>query len=175
MFRRLRLISAALYVHTYVMTPYLTTWECSHQTHAVQHGDINASTHAQSIMGSECSNDHKGRGLCNIADEHPLALRTECSTTPKWRSVIPSAYMHVSAFTPHQCSFVRAYIRDDPVFNHMRVLSPDACGATRRHQRIHTCAEYHGVRVLKRPQGTRALQYCGWTPTSSAHRVLNNT
>ncbi len=27
--------------------------------------------------------------------------------------------------------FVRTYIRDDPVFNHMRVLSPDACGATR--------------------------------------------
>ncbi len=46
----------------------------------MQHGDINASTHAQSIMGPECSNDHKGRGLCNIADEHPLALRTECST-----------------------------------------------------------------------------------------------
>ena len=39
----------------------------------------------------------------------------------------------------------------------MRVLSPDACGATRRHQRIHACAECHGARVLKRPQGTRAL------------------
>ncbi len=47
----------------------------------------------------------------------------------------------------------------------MRVLSPDACGATRRHQRIHACAECHGARVLKRPQGTRALQYCEWTPT----------
>ena len=52
--------------------------------------------------------------------------------------------MHVSAFTPHQC----------------RVLSPDACGATRKRQRIHACAECHGARVLKRPQGTRALQYC---------------
>ncbi len=83
MFRRLRLISAALYVRRYAMTPYLTTRECSHQTHAVQHGDTNASTHAQSVMGPECSNDHKGRGLCNIANEHPLALRTECSTTPK--------------------------------------------------------------------------------------------
>ncbi len=31
----------------------------------------------------------------------------------------------------------------------MRVLSPEACGATRRHQRIHTCAECHGARVLK--------------------------
>ena len=41
----------------------------------------------------------------------------------------------------------------------MRVLSPDACGATPRHQRIHACAECHGARVLKRPQGTRALQY----------------
>ncbi len=63
MFQRLRLISAALYVCRYVMTLYLTTWECSHQTRAVQHGDINASTHAQSVMGPECSNDHKGRGL----------------------------------------------------------------------------------------------------------------
>ncbi len=53
-----------------------------------------------------------------------------------------------------------AWIRDGSVFNHMRVLSPDACGATRRHQRIHACAECHGARVLKRPQGTRALQYC---------------
>ena len=67
---------------------------------------------------------------------------------------IPSAYMHVSTFTPHQCSFVRTWIRDDSVFNHMRVLSPDACGATQRHQRIHACAECHGARVLKRPQGT---------------------
>ncbi len=46
----------------------------------------------------------------------------------------------------------------------MRVLSPDTCGATRRHQRIHACAECHGARVLKRPQGTRALQYCDEHP-----------
>ncbi len=46
----------------------------------------------------------------------------------------------------------------------MRVLSPDACGSTRRHQRIHACAECHGARVLKRPQGTRALQYCNEHP-----------
>ncbi len=39
----------------------------------------------------------------------------------------------------------------------MRVLSPDACGATRRHQRIHACVECHGARVVKRPQGTRAF------------------
>ncbi len=50
----------------------------------------------------------------------------------------------------------------------MRVLSPDACGATRRHQRIHACAECHGARVLKRPQGThiytttRELIYIRW-------------
>ncbi len=30
----------------------------------------------------------------------------------------------------------------------MRVLSPDACGATRSHQRNHACAECHGARVL---------------------------
>ncbi len=70
-----------------------------------------------STLCAELSNDHKGRGLCKYCDEHPLALRTECSTTPKWRSVIPSAYMHVSAFTPHQCSFVCSWIRDDSVFN----------------------------------------------------------
>ena len=29
----------------------------------------------------------------------------------------------------------------------MRVFSPDACGATRRHQRIHACAECRGARV----------------------------
>ncbi len=74
MFRRLRLISAALYVRRYVMTPHLTTWECN----------------------------------------------TETSTHPRMRRV-------------------------------------------------------SWARVLKRPQGTRALQYCEWTPTSSAHRVLNNT
>ncbi len=26
--------------------------------------------------------------------------------------LVSTAYMHVSAFTPHQCSFVRAWIRD---------------------------------------------------------------
>ena len=36
--------------------------------------------------------------------------------------------MHVSAFTPHQCSFVHIQVRDRSVFIHMRVLSPDACG-----------------------------------------------
>ncbi len=48
----------------------------------------------------------------------------------------------------------------------MRVLSPDACGATRRHQRIHACAECHGARVLKRPQGTRALYIYIYTVNS---------
>ena len=53
-----------------------------------------ASTHAQSVMGPECSNDHKGRGLCNIANEHPLALRTECSTTPKEHNIC-ALYVHI--------------------------------------------------------------------------------
>ncbi len=44
----------------------------------------------------------------------------------------------------------------------MRVLSPDACGATRRHQRIHACAECHGARVLKRPQGMRHIYIYKW-------------
>ncbi len=29
--------------------------------------DINASTNAQSVMGPECSNDHKGREVCHIS------------------------------------------------------------------------------------------------------------
>ena len=50
--------------------------------------------------------------------------------------------MHVSA------------IHDTSVFIHMSVLSPSACGTTRRHQRIQTCgAECNGARVLKQPQG----------------------
>ena len=57
----------------------------------------------------------------------------------------------------------------------MRVLSPDACGATRRHQRIHACAECHGARVLERPQGTRALQYCEWTPTIALRTECSTT
>ena len=66
---------------------------------------------------------------------------------------IPSAYMHVSAFTPHQCSFVHIQERDRFVFSHMRVLSPDACGTTRPRQRTQTCAECHGAIVLKLPRG----------------------
>ncbi len=46
--------------------------------------------------------------------------------------------------------YVHRYVHDDPIYNHMRVLSPDACGATRRHQRIHACAKCHGARVLER-------------------------
>lgn len=34
-------------------------WACSHQAHVIQYDGINASRHAQSIMRSECSNDHK--------------------------------------------------------------------------------------------------------------------
>ena len=50
--------------------------------------------------------------------------------------------MHVSAFTPHQCSFVHIQVRDRFVFIHMRVLSPDACGTTRPRQRTQTCANF---------------------------------
>jgi hypothetical protein len=58
---------------------------------------ISTSGHVLSIMGPECSNNHKGSGLCIIANGHPVNS-TECSTTPKWKSVIAqSADMHVSA------------------------------------------------------------------------------
>jgi hypothetical protein len=36
---------------------------CSRQAHVVQHYGINSSRHAQSVMGPECSNDHKGSEL----------------------------------------------------------------------------------------------------------------
>ena len=49
--------------------PDIFTCECSHQTHAGQHGDINASRHAQSLMGQECSKDRKGSELCYIANK----------------------------------------------------------------------------------------------------------
>ncbi len=39
-----------------------------------------------------------------------------------------------------------------PVYNHMNVLSPGACGATRWHQRIQTCTERLGGRVLNNNQ-----------------------
>ena len=55
--------------------------------------------------------------------------------------------MHVSAFTPRQCSFVTHLGMYASVFIHMRVLTPDACGTTRPRQRTQTCAECHGARV----------------------------
>jgi hypothetical protein len=45
--------------------------------HGEQQDDINATRHAQSVMGPECSNDHKESELCIIANNrHPL-------TTPR--------------------------------------------------------------------------------------------
>ena len=46
---------------------------------------------------------------------------------------------------------------------------------TPRHQRLHTCAESHEARVLKRPQGTKALQYWEWTRTSWTHAECSTT
>ena len=56
----------------YVTRRYLSTCECSHQTHVGQPGHVNAPGHAQSVMGSECSNNHEGSELCNIASGHPI-------------------------------------------------------------------------------------------------------
>ena len=52
-----------------VTHPYLSTCECSHQTH-VGHGHVDIPRHAQSVMGPECSNYHEGSELCNIANGH---------------------------------------------------------------------------------------------------------
>ena len=55
---------------------YLYTWACSHQAHVVQHESIDASRHAQSVMGPECSNNHKGSELC-IWWEHDHVYKYE--------------------------------------------------------------------------------------------------
>ena len=54
---------------------------------------------------AECSNTHVGvlkqttKELSIVANRPPINISAECSTTPKWRSVIvQSADMHVSAF-----------------------------------------------------------------------------
>ena len=73
MFRRLRLISAALNTSRYVTGPYLSTCERSHQTQVGQHGHVNAPRHARSVMGPECSNYHDGGELCNIVNGHPIS------------------------------------------------------------------------------------------------------
>ena len=48
----------------YVTRPYLSTCDCSHQTHVRQPGHANAPRHAQSVMSPECSNYHEGSELC---------------------------------------------------------------------------------------------------------------
>ena len=57
--------------------------------------------------GPECSNYHEGSELCNIANGHPInsAQRVLNNTEVKERNTI-CRHVHVSAFTPRQCSFV---------------------------------------------------------------------
>ncbi len=67
--------------------------------------------------------------------------------------------MHVPAFTPHQCSFVRACIRDDPVYNHMRVLSPDACNTeTSTHPRMRRVSWGQSAQTTTRDAGFAILR-----------------
>ena len=56
----LRLISAAWYTSQYVIRSYLYHMSLLSPRRVVQHDDINASRHGQSVMRPECSNDHKG-------------------------------------------------------------------------------------------------------------------
>ena len=74
----------------YVTRPYISTCECSHQTHVGQPGHVNAPRHAQSVMGPECSNYHEGSELCNIANGHPInsAQRVLNNTEVKERNTI---------------------------------------------------------------------------------------
>ena len=58
-----------------------------------------------------------------------------------------STERRLSSAQKHQCSkaaalYIPRYMMH--VYNQMRVRSPDACGTTRRHQRIQACAESHG-------------------------------
>ena len=68
-FRRLRLISAALYTSRYVTGSYLSACECSHQTHVGQHGHSQTTTREVSFAL-----------LLVVTQSTP---HRECSTTPK--------------------------------------------------------------------------------------------
>ena len=74
----------------YVTRSDLSAHDCSHQTHVGQPGHANTPRHAQSVMGPECSNYHKGSGLCNIANGHPInsAQRVLNNTEVKERNTI---------------------------------------------------------------------------------------
>jgi hypothetical protein len=54
------------------MNSYLYRMNLLSPKHAVQHDDIDATRHAQSVMDPARSSDHKGRELCIIANRHPL-------------------------------------------------------------------------------------------------------
>ena len=132
----------------YVTHPYLSTCECSHQTH-VGHGHVDIPRHAQSVMGPECSNYHEGSELCNIANGYPInsAQRVLNNTEVKERNTIcRHACFGVYASSVQLCNTSR--VCDASVFIHMRVLTPNACG-TRPRRHTQTCAECHGARVLQ--------------------------
>jgi hypothetical protein len=78
----LHLVSAAWSrLDTWNIRIYIASWTCSAPRHTVQHYDnINASRHAQSEKGPECSNNHKGSELYIIASRHPLTTRAPKSS-----------------------------------------------------------------------------------------------
>jgi hypothetical protein len=88
------LYASSVQLGTHLDTRWLSywyTWHLLSQAHVVQHGPSTcASRHAQNDMGLECSNNHEGSELCIIANGHPINS-TECSTTPKWRSVVDNS------------------------------------------------------------------------------------
>ena len=90
----------------YVTHPYLSTCECSNQTH-VGHGNVDIPRHAQSVMGPECSNYHEGSELCNIANGHPInsAQRVLNNTEVKERNI----YIFIILFNADLlcCVFIR--------------------------------------------------------------------
>ncbi len=64
---------------------------------------------------SNCKHHECFPGFVRIGDQEQLARKLENALGGDSKSYIiyiytyiPSAYMHVSAFTPHQCSFVCA-------------------------------------------------------------------
>jgi hypothetical protein len=77
--------------------------------HVVQHDDINASKHAQSVMWPECSNDHKGSELCIIANRHPLTTpqsAQQLNTEVKERNIYTlNIYIYI------KCIYIYIYIR----------------------------------------------------------------
>ena len=158
----------------HVTHPYLSTCECSHQTH-VGHGHVDIPRHAQSVMGPECSNYHKGSELCNIANGHPInsAQRVLNNTKVKERNTIcRHACFGVYASSVQLCNTSRhvthPYLSTCEC-SHQTHVGHGHVDIPRHAQSVMgpECSNYH--------EGSELCNIANGHPINSAQRVLNNT